>query len=234
MKIIQTIECLIALSIMLVVTSCQEQKSKTALSMQGNNMKQAKLEKYRAKRDFRISPEPKGIVKKRRGREPIFVIQKHDASHLHYDFRLEINGVLKSWAIPKGPSTDPRVKRLAIETEDHPLDYAYFEGTIPEGEYGAGTVMIWDIGIYEDIKETNGTIIPMEQCYQEGHIEVFLHGTKLEGGYALTRFRGKEENPQWLLIKMKDNYADARKNPVSSQPDSAVTGRSLKEIAKEG
>lgn len=161
------------------------------------------------------------------GTKRAFVIQKHDASQLHYDFRLEIDGVLKSWAIPKGPTTDPSEKRLAVEVEDHRLGYADFEGVIPEGEYGAGTVMVWDNGSYENLREDG-----MASCHRDGMIEVWLEGKKLRGGYALKRFRGKKK-PQWLLIKMKDDAADARRNPVSTEPHSVKTGRNLETIREE-
>lgn len=156
-----------------------------------------------------------------------FVIQKHDASQLHYDFRLEIDGVLKSWAVPKGPSTDPSEKRLAVEVDDHKRSYADFEGVIPEGQYGAGTVMVWDTGSYENIREHG-----MTSCYKDGLIEVRLEGAKLRGGYALKRFRGGNK-PQWLLIKVDDDAADARRNPVSTEPHSVKTGRNLKTIREE-
>ncbi len=184
------------------------------------------LEEYKRKRDFRKTREPEGKPGKESGK-PIFVIQKHDASNLHYDFRIEVDGVLKSWAVPKGLSTDPKDKRLAIHTEDHPLEYADFEGTIPEDQYGGGTVMVWDRGTYENIKDT-----PISDALDEGHLEIHLKGKKLEGGYALIRTpRGGKE--QWLIVKMKDDYADARRNPVSTEPDSVVTGRSLEDIRNE-
>lgn len=185
---------------------------------------------YRGKRDFRRTREPKSGGKS--GKHPIFVIQKHDASHLHYDFRLEIGGVLKSWAVPKGPSTDPREKRLAVETEDHPLAYARFEGTIPEGEYGGGTVMVWDTGRYRNLKEEDdGT--SMADAYRSGHLTFWLEGKKLRGGYALTRFRIERGKAMWLLVKMDDEAADARRNPVSSEPESVLSGRTMKQIAEE-
>ena len=163
------------------------------------------LQLYKSKRDFTISPEPSGKkVTKKKNEKLIFVVQKHDASHLHYDFRLEINGVLKSWAIPKGPSTDPHDKRLAVETEDHPMAYATFEGTIPEGHYGAGTVEIWDTGTFENIKEEDGAVVPLRTCYKDGHIEVYLHGKKLQGGYALIRTKS-DDGKKWLCIKMRDD-----------------------------
>lgn len=185
---------------------------------------------YKSKRDFTVSPEPKGTpVKKKTKKDPIFVIQKHDATHLHYDFRLEINGVLKSWAVPKGPSTDPADKRLAMETEDHPMEYATFEGVIPEGHYGAGPVIIWDTGTFENIKEKDGKQISLSQSYKNGQIEVNLQGKKLQGGYALIRTHG-DEAKKWLLIKMRDQYADARRNPISSHPESVISGKKIEEL----
>ncbi len=166
-------------------------------------------------------------------RRPIFVVQKHDASRLHYDLRLEIDGVLKSWAVPKGPSTDPKQKRLAAPTEDHPLDYAGFEGTIPEGEYGGGTVMVWDTGTYRNTRAENDQQVSMGQAFEEGKIEIWLEGTKLRGGYALIR-TGKGGDPRWLLMKKNDSEADASRDPVSTEPNSAVTGRSLEQIASDG
>ncbi len=192
--------------------------------------KKDSLKNYREKRDFRRASEPSG-GKKRSSDRPIFVVQKHDASRLHYDFRLEVEGVLKSWAVPKGPSTDPRDKRLAVPTEDHPLDYADFEGVIPEGQYGAGTVLVWDTGAYRNLKEKGGKPVPMAQAVEDGHVTVWLEGKKLRGGYALTRFKkGKDES--WLLVKMNDEEADARRNPVNTQPESVLGGRTLEEIAK--
>src|SRR6056297_1874440 len=169
-----------------------------------------KLGEYIKKRDFEKTPEP-GDNKRNDTRGPIFVIQKHSASNLHYDFRLEMNGVLKSWAIPKGPSLNPSEKRLAIETEDHPLGYANFEGTIPEKEYGGGTVLVWDKGVFKNLKDK----MSLEESYKKGQIEVWLEGEKLEGGYVLVK-TGREDH--WLLIKMKDDKADRRRNPVSTEP----------------
>lgn len=164
-------------------------------------------------------------------KKPIFVIQKHDATTLHYDFRIEVDGVLKSWAVPKGPSLNPKDKRLAIMTTDHKMSYAKFEGVIPEGEYGAGTVMVWDNGTYKNIKEKDGKIIPIKKCLKDGSVEIFLYGKKIKGGFALVKMKNSDKN--WLLIKMKDEYADARKNILKSEPKSAKTDRTLKEIAKE-
>ena len=147
------------------------------------------LAKYRAKRRFARTPEPAGRVRTR-SRRPIFVVQKHAASHLHYDFRLEMDGVLKSWAVPKGPSMDPAEKRLAVHVEDHPLEYATFHGTIPEGEYGAGKVEIWDKGTYQLI---SGSV-------RGGELVVDLKGQKLKGQFALIRMK---QSKNWLLIKKR-------------------------------
>lgn len=191
-----------------------------------------KLEEYHKKRDFRRTKEPSG-GNKQSSDKPIFVIQKHDASNLHYDFRIEIEGVLKSWAIPKGPSTDPSEKRLALPTEDHPLEYADFEGVIPEGEYGAGPVLVWDTGPYRNLRaEKDDESLSMQQSYDEGKLEIYLEGQKLEGGYALIR-TGDGEDARWLLIKMDDEQADARRNPTSTEPNSVLTGRSLEEVREE-
>jgi DNA ligase D-like protein (predicted 3'-phosphoesterase) len=194
--------------------------------------KRDSLRQYRAKRDFRRTSEPAG-GRRRPGAEPIFVIQKHDASRLHYDFRLEVDGVLKSWAVPKGPSTDPRQKRLAVPTEDHPLEYADFEGVIPKDEYGGGTVIVWDAGTYRPIKEKDGEPVPMKEQLEGGLVEVWLSGKKLEGGYALVKTgRGGDDN-RWLLVKMKDDKADARRDPVSDEPESVLSGRTIGEVAGE-
>ncbi|MGM0373982.1 MAG: DNA polymerase ligase N-terminal domain-containing protein [Chloroflexota bacterium] len=163
----------------------------------------------------------------------MFVIQKHDASNLHYDFRIEVEGVLKSWAVPKGPSTDPSEKRLALPTEDHPLAYANFEGVIPEDEYGGGTVLVWDRGSYRNLKEEEEDDPPsISQQIKEGHVTLWLQGQKLSGGYALIR-TGSDDDARWLMIKMEDEKADARRNPTSTEPDSVITGRTLDEF-REG
>lgn len=185
-----------------------------------------KLKEYEKRRDLKKSGEPSGG---KSSGKPIFVIQKHDASSLHYDFRLEIGGVLASWAVPKGPSTDPSEKRLAIRTDDHPVDYAGFEGVIPEGEYGAGPVLIWDRGDIENLDDDSLTT-----GLKSGHIKVRLKGGKLKGGYALTRTsKPGAKQEKWLLIKMDDDHADARRNPISTQPESVESGRDLDEIAKD-
>jgi DNA ligase D-like protein (predicted 3'-phosphoesterase) len=188
------------------------------------------LREYRRKRDFGRTPEP--TKRGRRRRAPRFVIQKHDASSLHYDFRLEAGGVLKSWAVPKGPSTDPRDKRLAMATEDHPLSYGDFEGVIPEGEYGAGPVIVWDAGTYRNLSEEGGTEIPVEEAVDRGHVKVWLEGTKLRGGWSLRRTAiGRSARAKWLLVKLRDEQADARRRPVSSQPESVLTGRTIEDVA---
>jgi DNA ligase D-like protein (predicted 3'-phosphoesterase) len=167
-------------------------------------------------------------------REPIFVVQQHHASTEHYDFRLEVDGVLKSWAVPKGPSTDPRDKRLAIRVEDHPLDYADFEGVIGEGRYGAGAVIVWDTGTYRNRTRRDGREVPMEEALRAGHVVVDLHGKKLRGEYALTRTdvdaNGRE---RWLLVKKRDADADPGSDIVSSRPESVLSGRTVEQVAAE-
>lgn len=166
----------------------------------------SKLEQYHAKRDFSKTAEPReGGAQSADG--PIFVVQKHDASHLHYDFRLEIDGVLVSFAVPKGPSDDPGDKRLAVRTEDHPMSYASFEGVIPKGQYGAGTVELWDAGTYENISEKNGKALSAAQGLEKGHIRVRLHGRKLTGGYSLIHAKLGGEEKNWLLVKEADESA---------------------------
>lgn len=174
-----------------------------------------KLSAYGRKRHFGKTPEPKPVVKQRHGRAPIFVIQKHDARRLHYDFRLEMDGVLKSWAVPKGPSTDLRDKRLAVPTEDHPMAYARFEGRIPDGQYGAGPVIVWDRGTYRLVAK------------HHRQIEVELAGRKLKGGYALTKFRDRA----WLLVKMKDRWA-RRGSITRTKPNSVVSRKTLEGLER--
>lgn len=194
-----------------------------------------KQKDYNEKRDFSKTKEPKAdFFKSKEGEPPIFVIQKHDATNLHYDFRLEIDNTLKSWSIPKGPSTNPKIKRMAIPTEDHPIPYADFEGTIPKGQYGGGTVMIWDKGTFENIKkDEDGHPIDLKTSYDMGTVEINLKGKKLKGGYALVKMKAGNMKGNWLLIKMNDDEADARRNPVSTETKSVVTGRTLDQIAKE-
>ncbi len=191
-----------------------------------------KLAVYHSKRDFGRTPEPEGASTgtwKKTG-NPYFVIQKHAASRLHYDFRLQVDGVLKSWAVPKGPSMDPSVKRLAVEVEDHPLEYADFEGTIPKGEYGGGTVIVWDAGPYRNLKQKAGKEVPMSACHEKGQIEVWLEGKKIRGGFALVRTRMDEQGKNWLLIKMKDRTASDA-DPVAEREESVISGRTIEEVA---
>lgn len=192
-------------------------------------MKADKLKEYKGKRDFSKTPEPMGGAGGP-GEKPIFTIQQHKSSHMHFDFRLEIDGVLASWAVPKGPSTDPRERRLAVRTEDHPLEYARFEGEIPEGEYGAGAVIVWDAGEYENRSQKDGEEIPVSEALEKGHVSVRLKGQKLKGGYSLihTKMRGDEKN--WLLVKEKDDEADARRNPVSTEPESIISGLTVEQM----
>jgi DNA ligase D-like protein (predicted 3'-phosphoesterase) len=235
MKITKQLIYLIALGSILVVTSSHKHHQTYFISKGAYMKKQPALSPYEQRRNFSKTTEPIGAIKKQPNKkQPIFVIQKHAASHLHYDFRLEIDGVLKSWAIPKGPSTDPGTKHLAIPTDDHPLEYATFEGVIPEGQYGAGTVMVWDIGTFDNIKLSKGQLKPIEQCYKDGQIEVFLHGKKLQGAYALLLIKSAiYKNESWLLIKIRDEYANIPHDPVKTEPNSALTGRTMEEIKKE-
>jgi bifunctional non-homologous end joining protein LigD len=187
------------------------------------------LREYKRKRDFSKTPEPAGVgAKNAPGRQ--FVVQKHAASRLHYDFRLEHDGTLKSWAVPKGPSLDPSVKSLAVQVEDHPLDYATFEGVIPEGEYGGGTVMVWDRGTWEPE-------VDLKKAFKEGKLKFTLNGEKLHGSWALVRMGGKagDGGKNWLLIKHKDDEAkSATKYDVTKrEPLSVVSGRDLDEIAAD-
>jgi DNA ligase D-like protein (predicted 3'-phosphoesterase) len=160
--------------------------------------------------------------------DPVFVIQKHDASTLHYDFRLEVGGVMRSWAIPKGPSTDTRDKRLAMEVEDHPMSWNEFEGVIGSG-YGKGTVIVWDRGTYRSLNDDVG----MAEALDRGHASFWLEGEKLRGGWSLRRTHAGAK-PKWLLIKKRDEEADARRNPVSTQPESVVSGRTIEQVAERG
>jgi DNA ligase D-like protein (predicted 3'-phosphoesterase) len=187
------------------------------------------LKEYREKRDFEKTPEPV-TSEKISPEKPRFVIQKHDASKLHYDFRLEVNGVLKSWAIPKGPSTDPGQKRLAVPTEDHPVDYIDFEGIIPKGNYGAGTVIVWDTGTYRNLNEKKGHEVKMEESIDEGHVDIWLEGHKLKGGYAIIR-TGKGNRKFWLFLKKKDEKADTSNDILVDRPESVLSGHTIDEVA---
>ena len=191
----------------------------------------AALEEYRRRRDFKRTGEPRGS-RGRRGARPRFVVQQHDASTEHYDFRLEADGVLKSWAVPKGPSLDPGDKRLAVATEDHPLEYAGFEGVIGPGEYGAGPVIVWDRGYYVNRShDTGGHPVTAEKAIERGHVTFDLHGRKLRGRFSLTRMRRRGKD-QWLLVKSDDEFADRRRNPVGSQPESVKSGKRIGELTQ--
>jgi bifunctional non-homologous end joining protein LigD len=188
-----------------------------------------RLAEYNRKRHFGVTPEPRGALGRRpAGRALAFVVQKHRASHLHYDFRLEHKGVMLSWAVPKGPSPDPEVKRLAMETEPHPMDYNQFEGAIPEGEYGGGTVMIWDKGIWAPVAADGlGDEAEAERQLRKGDLKFVLLGEKLAGSWVLVR-TGRPR--QWLMIKHRDEYASPE-TITETRPRSVVSDRTMAEIA---
>ena len=191
-----------------------------------------KLKTYRTRRNLAESPEPYG-GKKKQSKKPIFVVQKHAASHLHYDFRLEIDGVLVSWAIPKGPCLNPSIKRFAARTDDHPMEYANFEGVIPKGNYGGGTVMVWDRGTFKNLKTKNGKEVPLSRCVKEGRVEVWLDGEKLKGGFAVIKFIGRSNKEDWLFIKMRDEYARRRTSWSTRDEKSVKSGRTMRQIGQE-
>lgn len=189
-----------------------------------------RLDIYREKRDFTKTSEPEGARNTRSGKGHSYLIQKHEARNLHFDFRLEHEGVLKSWAIPRGPSMDPGDKRLAVRTEDHPLEYGKFEGSIPKGQYGGGTVMLWDEGTWEPIDDP-------EEGFKEGKLKFVIHGKRLQGGFALVRLRSdtgrKQGKENWLLIKEKDEFARPGEGGdlVESQLTSVRSEREMEEIS---
>src|SRR5947209_11936952 len=183
------------------------------------------LKKYKDMRNFGDTPEPSG-GKPKKTKLPIFVIQKHAASHLHYDFRLEMEGVLKSWAGPKGPSYDPSVKRLAMMTEDHPYDYAAFEGVIPAGNYGAGNVVIWDNGTFE-LTEPDDAVKGIKQ----GKLAFKMYGKKMFGEWALVKIKGRSpKGNEWLLLKHRDGYANAEVDVTEVAPQSVVSGKTVEQV----
>jgi len=189
------------------------------------------LDTYRAKRDFSRTSEPEGAQKSsRKGKGQAYLIQKHEARNLHFDFRLEHEGVLKSWAIPRGPSMDPGDKRLAVRTEDHPIEYGSFEGSIPKGQYGGGTVMLWDEGTWEPLEDP-------DEGFKEGKLKFIVHGKRLHGAFALVRLRSdtgrKQGKENWLLIKEKDEFARPGEggNLVESQLTSVRSEREMEEIS---
>jgi bifunctional non-homologous end joining protein LigD len=187
------------------------------------------LAKYREKRNFKVSPEPSGDTPEQKAHQKLlYVIQKHRATQLHYDFRLEFEGVLLSWAVPKGPSLDPSVKRLAMQVEDHPVGYGGFEGVIPEGEYGGGTVMVWDTGTWTPESPD------IAEALKKGDLKFSLHGKKLRGSWVLVRTHGygSSSGKSWLLIKHRDEFASTE-DIVTTEPTSALSKRLLADIARE-
>ncbi|MFI6350342.1 DNA polymerase ligase N-terminal domain-containing protein [Streptomyces sp. NPDC050560] len=199
-----------------------------------------RLRTYRGKRRFDRTGEPSGTRSRSAAGsgEPLFVVQIHDATTLHFDFRLEVDGVLKSWSVPKGPSLDPHDKRLAMPTEDHPLAYRTFEGVIPKGEYGGGTVIVWDQGTYLPVgHDRRGRPVPFAESLRHGHARFELRGAKLRGGFALSRFRsgGDGEREAWLLVKTGSARAE-RDRPGTPDPHrarSARSGRTLRQVADD-
>jgi bifunctional non-homologous end joining protein LigD len=189
----------------------------------------SKLSTYRAKRDFEKTSEPSGSAKVRAADYPRFVIQKHEASRLHYDLRLEHDGVFKSWAVTKGPSLNPKDKRLAVEVEDHPLDYGDFEGTIPKGEYGGGTVMLWDRGFWVPEGDEN-----IDAALKKGDLKFVLAGDKVKGSFVLVRMKGDKfggKRNNWLLIKHNDEWASKDGEAVLDEDKSVASGRTMAQIA---
>jgi len=193
-----------------------------------------KLAEYRHKRDFSKTAEPSGNnARAPKKKKLAFVIQKHAATRLHFDLRLELDGVMKSWAVPKGPSYDPSVKRLAMQVEDHPLDYNTFEGTIPKGEYGGGTVMLWDRGTYTSAIDVRDPVPELRRGYANGDLKILMHGKRMLGSWVLVRTRrGSDEKPQWLLIKHRDEYSKPGSDIVASMLTSVTSGRTMEEIAE--
>jgi bifunctional non-homologous end joining protein LigD len=188
------------------------------------------LAEYQQKRDFTRTAEPKGKSPVKRS-TLAFVIQKHAARNLHFDLRLELDGVMKSWAVPKGPSLDPAVKRLAMQVEDHPVEYNSFEGTIPAGEYGGGTVMLWDRGTYTFWEEDPDPVERLREGYAKGDFKFELLGKRLQGTWVLVRIkRGSPDKPQWLLIKHRDEFAKPGSEIVEDEVTSVATGRTMDEI----
>jgi bifunctional non-homologous end joining protein LigD len=202
-----------------------------AITTMTKSTRRETLKEYRRKRNFAVTGEPSGSSKARPAPKSnlLYVIQKHQASHLHYDFRLEWRGVLLSWAVPKGPSLDPSVKRLATQVEDHPLDYGAFEGIIPEGEYGGGTVMLWDRGAWTP------EVPDVDAALREGNLKFSLAGKKLRGSWVLVRTKsgfGGSKRPGWLLIKHRDRFASSE-DVVAKQPRSVASKRLLADIARD-
>ncbi|MBW8797738.1 MAG: 3'-phosphoesterase [Streptomyces sp.] len=192
-----------------------------------------RLRTYRDRRDFGRTGEPSGEATAP-GDRLRFVVQIHDARRMHFDFRLQVDDVLKSWSVPKGPSTDPGDKRLAVPTEDHPLAYEDFEGVIPKGEYGGGTVIVWDHGWYEPLShDRRGRPVGFGESLERGHATFRLHGSKLHGEYALTRFRGRDGEDAWLLVKKGAGRSDGHGTPDPRRARSVRSGRTLAQVAAD-
>ena len=206
-------------------------KAKSKRSPKGKDS----LAEYERKRDFSKTKEPSGAKRKGKAKRkhPRFAFQKHSATSEHYDLRLEVDGVLASWAIPKGPSLDPRDKRLAMRTEDHPMEYLEWEGVIPEGEYGAGPMIVWDRGVFQNISEKRGEPLELADAIEKGDVKLFMLGEKIKGAYALVRTGPPSDREKWLLIKKRDEGADARRRPTSSQPESVLSGRTIEQVLDE-
>jgi bifunctional non-homologous end joining protein LigD len=194
---------------------------------------EGQLSEYHRKRDFSVTAEPKGgtaAIKE----QLVFVVQKHAATRLHFDLRLELDGVMKSWAVPKGPSMDPSVKRLAMEVEDHPIEYNTFEGTIPKGQYGGGTVMLWDRGIYTYGDTDLEPVAGLRRGYAKGDMKFVLLGERLKGSFVLVRTRrGDRGKNEWLLIKHRDEYAEPDSDVTQQYLTSVDTDRMMDQIAKD-
>ena len=192
------------------------------------------LTKYNEKRNFNETTEPEGKQERGDGPKLRFVVQKHHASQLHYDFRLEMDGALKSWAVPKGPSVNPADKRLAMMVEDHPYSYRTFEGYIPKGSYGGGTVIVWDEGTYhaknDGSREENEEAL--QEMLQNGRLDFFMEGKKLKGEWSLFRFRGSKNPKQWLLVKKEDEYSSTK--DITEENKSVISGHTLEELEKAG
>ena len=207
---------------------------KTAVASRKSPSPREQLTEYRRKRDFRKTGEPEGSARPKKHLKRLeFVIQKHAASHLHYDLRLELDGVMKSWAVPKGPAPDPSIKRLAMQVEDHPIEYNTFEGTIPRGEYGGGTVMLWDRGWYEP--EKGGGEDGVREGYRKGDLKIVFHGKRMKGSWVLVRTRGwggggSGGKPSWLLIKHRDEHAESGDALVERHTTSVVSKRTMEQI----
>ena len=209
--------------------SSTEAPRKSALRSSVEPKVKKALSRYRQKRDFEKTAEPSGEKAATRAKALRFVIQKHAASHLHFDWRLELDGVMKSWAVPKGPSVVPGERRLAMEVEDHPISYNTFEGTIPKGQYGGGTVMLWDRGVYE--ATDGGGAAALRRGYAKGKLDITLLGERLKGSFTMVRTRGEGERAQWLLMKRTDDWADPDRDIVTEITTSVDSGRTMEQIA---